>query len=228
MGGHHKREQQNGNQNMGFGQQNNGMQGGEAGAQGAAFQGFMGGMQGQGFAPFGGAQQEQGMNMQNGFMNQGGAQNMQHMGAMQQPTSPYGQTQFQNPYYQTQQAQYTPTGGQQTQGGYQYSRQGYSQNPYYQTQGYTSGQNKSSIFSSYLPKGGFNIFGETPSDKLLRGLLIGGAAAYILTNENAQKAIIKAGVKLYGALAGGLEEFKEKIMDAKAEMEAEKTQEEEL
>jgi len=84
---------------------------------------------------------------------------------------------------------------------------GATANPYYQ---------------NYAPKSGFNIFGDTPSDKLLRGLLIGGAAAYILTNENAQKAIIKTGVKLFGALAGGVEEFKEKIMDAKAELEAQK------
>ncbi len=85
------------------------------------------------------------------------------------------------------------------------------QNPYY-------GQ----YAQSYVPKTSLNIFGETPSDKLLRGLLIGGVAAYILTNESAQKAIIKTGVKLFGSLAGGIEEFKEKIMDAKAELEAEK------
>lgn len=96
--------------------------------------------------------------------------------------------------------------------------QNMGQNPYYgqnMGQNYGYGQN-----SSFLPK--ISLFGETPSDKLLRGLLIGGAAAYILTNENAQKAIIKTGVKLFGALAGGVEEFKEKIMDAKAEIEAEK------
>lgn len=55
----------------------------------------------------------------------------------------------------------------------------------------------------------------------MRGLLIGGAAAYLLTNEKAQKAVIKAGVKVFGTLAGGVEEFKEKIMDVKAEIEAE-------
>lgn len=85
--------------------------------------------------------------------------------------------------------------------------QNMGQNPYY-------GQN-----SVVAPK--ISLFGETPSDKFLRGLLIGGAAAYILTNENAQKAIIKTGIKLFGSLAGGVEEFKEKIMDAKAELEAE-------
>lgn len=95
--------------------------------------------------------------------------------------------------------------------------QNMGQNPYYgQNQGQNFGYQQNSTF---LPK--INLFGETPSDKFLRGLLIGGAAAYILTNENAQKAIIKTGVKLFSALAGGVEEFKEKIMDAKAEIEAE-------
>lgn len=96
-------------------------------------------------------------------------------------------------------------------------------NPYYQENYYYQS-------NPYMPspKSSFNIFGETPSDKLLRGLLIGGAAAYILTNENAQKAIIKTGVKLFETLAGGVEEFKEKIMDAKAELEAEKEEEAEL
>ena len=92
------------------------------------------------------------------------------------------------------------------------------QNPYCKPQ--------DSTFGDFLPKGGFNIFGDSPSDKLLRGILIGGVAAYLLTNENAQKTFIKTGVRLYGALAGGLEEFKEKIMDAKAELETEKAEEE--
>ncbi|HRF57429.1 MAG TPA: YtxH domain-containing protein [Campylobacterales bacterium] len=93
-------------------------------------------------------------------------------------------------------------------------------NPYYQ-------ENYQYQSNPYMPspKSSFNIFGDTPSDKLLRGLLIGGAAAYILTNEDAQKAIIKTGVKLFETLAGGVEEFKEKIMDAKAELEAEKEEE---
>lgn len=94
--------------------------------------------------------------------------------------------------------------------------QNIGQNPYY-GQNYGYAQN-----SSILPR--MSIFGETPSDKFLRGLLIGGAAAYILTSESAQKAIIKTGVKIFGSLAGGVEEFKEKIMDAKAELEAEETE----
>ena len=110
----------------------------------------------------------------------------------------------QNPYYGQNQS---GMGMGQPQLGGMYAGQQMQQNPYYR---------------QYAPKAGFNIFGETPSDKLLRGLLIGGAAAYILTNDSAQKAIIKTGVKLFGALAGGVEEFKEKIMDAKAELEAEK------
>lgn len=88
-------------------------------------------------------------------------------------------------------------------------------NPYY-NQNTNATLNQTSLFDS-------TIFGVTPSDKFLRGLLLGGAAAYILTNENAQKAIIKTGIKLFGSLAGGVEEFKEKIVDAKAELEAKAT-----
>lgn len=59
------------------------------------------------------------------------------------------------------------------------------------------------------------------NNKFLIGLAVGGAAAWLLTNENAQKTIIKTGVKLFSKIGGGVEELKEKIMDAKAEIEAE-------
>lgn len=123
-----------------------------------------------------------------------------------------GQNTGQNPYYGNNAANGQFTGD--------YQAQGSVQNPYYgqpygqQQYGQNFSQNQ-----SIFPK--INLFGETPSDRFLRGLLIGGAAAYLLTNERAQKAVIKAGVKVFGTLAGGVEEFKEKIMDVKAEIEAE-------
>lgn len=152
-------------------------------------------------------------------MNQYGNQNQdramgQQQGMMGIGQMNMGQQMRQNPYYGQNQSGMGQGMGQmgmgQSQLGGMYAGQQMGQNPYY---------------GQYAPKAGFNVFGETPSDKLLRGLLIGGAAAYILTNESAQKAIIKTGVKLFGALAGGVEEFKEKIMDAKAELEAQKEEE---
>jgi hypothetical protein len=59
------------------------------------------------------------------------------------------------------------------------------------------------------------------NNKFLVGLAVGGAVAWVLTNENTQKTIIKTGMKLFSKIGGGVEEFKEKIMDAKAEIEAE-------
>lgn len=103
-----------------------------------------------------------------------------------------------NPYY---------TNGANTQNGNPYYA---NQNPYYNQAGGQSVPHSHSL-TSWL--------GQTSSDRFIRGLIIGAAATYILTNEKAQKAIIKTGMKLYGAVAGGVEEIKEKIMDAKAELE---------
>lgn len=69
-----------------------------------------------------------------------------------------------------------------------------------------------------------SILGTTPNERFFRGLIIGAAATYLLTNESAQKAIIKTGMKLYETVVGGVEEMKEKIMDAQAEYEAQKSE----
>lgn len=96
-------------------------------------------------------------------------------------------------------------------------------NPYYKVDsGFENSADINSIQNS-TPRADIEriVFGETPNEKFFRGLLIGAIATYVMTNESAQKAIVKTGMKLYGAVAGGVEEFKEKIMDAKAEMEEE-------
>lgn len=146
--------------------------------------------------------------MANGQPQNTMAQGMQNNPMMQQNAMNMQQPPMGNPYMQMQgnPMMQNPMG----QGGMNpYMAQN---NPYFQGQN-NPYMNTQSSWTSWL--------GDTPSDKFLRGLLIGGAAAYILTNEHVQKAIIKAGLKVYGALAGGVEEFKEKIMDVKAEMEAE-------
>ncbi|KAA6187042.1 hypothetical protein F2Q65_03935 [Thiohalocapsa marina] len=67
---------------------------------------------------------------------------------------------------------------------------------------------------------------QTPSvlgftnDRFLKGLLIGAAAAYLLTNEDVQRTAIKGAVKLWSTVQGGVEEAKERFRDAEAEVHA--------
>lgn len=61
------------------------------------------------------------------------------------------------------------------------------------------------------------IFGAGNSGDFLKGALIGAAATYILTNENAQRAIFKGFAKISTLFECGLEELKERYEDAKAE-----------
>ncbi|CAO3453697.1 hypothetical protein [Azospirillum argentinense] len=59
------------------------------------------------------------------------------------------------------------------------------------------------------------------SEQFLVGLLVGAAAAYVLSDEELRGKIVKSGLKLYGNLAGGLAEMKEQMADLQAELEAE-------
>lgn len=77
--------------------------------------------------------------------------------------------------------------------------------------------------------------GETPTNTLsdqlssfntndfLKGALIGAVATYLLTNEKAQKAIFKTVAKGTKLFQTGVEEMKERMEDAKAELEANKS-----
>jgi len=58
------------------------------------------------------------------------------------------------------------------------------------------------------------------NDRFLKGLLIGAAATYILTNESVQRTAIKGVVKAWSLVQGGLEEAKERFHDAEAELHA--------
>lgn len=59
------------------------------------------------------------------------------------------------------------------------------------------------------------------SDRFLKGVLFGAAAAYLMTNESVQRAVVKTAVKTWGLLQGGVAEVKERFEDAKAEVGAE-------
>ncbi|MDR1450770.1 MAG: YtxH domain-containing protein [Helicobacteraceae bacterium] len=62
------------------------------------------------------------------------------------------------------------------------------------------------------------IFGGSSKEQFIKGALIGGAAAYLLTNEAAQKALFKAAVRFGAAGARAFGEMKDRFEDAKAEL----------
>jgi hypothetical protein len=64
-----------------------------------------------------------------------------------------------------------------------------------------------------------SLFGLT-NERFLKGLLVGAAAAYLLTNDSVQRNAIKAVVKVWSVLQGGVEEIKERFHDAEAELRA--------
>lgn len=92
--------------------------------------------------------------------------------------------------------------------GMHYGSHAYANNPYIRN------EHKSTLSDIVL--------GKTATDRFIRGLAIGALATYLLTNENAQKAVAKGSVKLYEGVVGGFEELKEKFMDAKADYESSK------
>jgi len=67
-----------------------------------------------------------------------------------------------------------------------------------------------------------NILGNINTNDFIKGALIGAVATYILTNESAQKAIFKTIAKGSEMFQAGIEEMKERMEDAKAEIEAKK------
>jgi len=52
----------------------------------------------------------------------------------------------------------------------------------------------------------------------VKGLLLGAAAVYLLTNPRVQRAVVKSAVAMWTTVQGGVEEVKEQIQDIKAEM----------
>jgi len=75
------------------------------------------------------------------------------------------------------------------------------------------------------PSAQYQYQSQTPflnfsNERFLKGLLIGAAAAYLLTNESVQRSAIKGVVKVWSMLQGGVEEIKERFHDAEAEIRA--------
>lgn len=67
-----------------------------------------------------------------------------------------------------------------------------------------------------------SLFDSFDTSNFLKGAAIGAIAAYLLTNEDAQKKIFKTFAKGTEMFQAGIEEMKERFEDAKAEMDAER------
>lgn len=104
-----------------------------------------------------------------------------------------------------------PAMGAMGQGGHQPAM--YPQGGYAQGMGYP-------MYAPNYPQQSSSLLGFA-NDRFLKGLLIGAAAAYLLTNENVQRTAIKGAVKAWSLLQGGVEELKERFHDAEAEIRAE-------
>ncbi len=68
--------------------------------------------------------------------------------------------------------------------------------------------------------GGLNWHQHPSADSLIKGLAIGAGAAYLLTNETAQRTILRSAVQAWALLQNGIEELKERLQDAEAEVAA--------
>ncbi|MCD4758409.1 MAG: YtxH domain-containing protein [Arcobacteraceae bacterium] len=88
------------------------------------------------------------------------------------------------------------------------------QNPYYNTNPINTQTNPQATTMD-------SLLGSFDTTNFLKGALIGAVGAYLLTNENAQKTIFKTFAKGADMFGAGIEELKERMEDAKAELEAE-------
>jgi len=78
------------------------------------------------------------------------------------------------------------------------------------------------INDTYEAQTNSSLLGTFDTNQFLIGALVGVAGAYLLTNENAQKAIFKTIAKGSSMIGAGIEEMKERYEDAQAELEAER------
>jgi len=65
-----------------------------------------------------------------------------------------------------------------------------------------------------------NLHRHPGADSLVKGIVVGAGVAYLLTNERAQRTVLRTAVHLWKTLQGGVEEWKERLRDAEAEAEA--------
>lgn len=103
---------------------------------------------------------------------------------------------------------------------------GYAQNPAGSGNGFQNGAfpnagAQSGSHSAWQSLGLSGLFGgNRQTEQFILGLLLGGAAAYVLGDPEKRAQLIRMGMKLYAGVAGSFEEFKEQIADLKAEVAA--------
>lgn len=95
-----------------------------------------------------------------------------------------------------------------------------AQNPNFQSYGQ---KHRDDNFQNSMQNNTQNFLGNlldsnNSKQDFLKGALIGAVATFILTNENAQKAIFKGFAKVSSLFESGIEELKERYEDAKAEI----------
>jgi hypothetical protein len=73
----------------------------------------------------------------------------------------------------------------------------------------------------FAPQAFFNPHPHPTADSLVKGVLVGAAAAYLLSNQTAQRVILRTAVQAWAAVRGGVEELKERFHDVEAEVAAE-------
>lgn len=72
------------------------------------------------------------------------------------------------------------------------------------------------------PQSLLNWLGTGQKEQFLLGLVVGAGAAWLLSDENLRRKILKAGLDTYTNMVGGMEELKEQIADLQAELDAER------
>ncbi|MCG8425900.1 MAG: hypothetical protein MI754_00925 [Chromatiales bacterium] len=99
---------------------------------------------------------------------------------------------------------------------YGYPQQGYNYNA-----GVYPPQNMAPPMGQQVPQQApSSSFFNFTSSSFVKGAVIGAVTAYVLTNENVQQGAIKAAVKGWAMVQGGVEEMKERFRDAEAELHA--------
>ena len=73
--------------------------------------------------------------------------------------------------------------------------------------------------------GGLGLHHLLHDPRFRNGAITGAALVYVLTNESAQRTLVRGAVKAWSAVEGVVEEFKERVRDARAEIQAEQSKE---
>ena len=90
-------------------------------------------------------------------------------------------------------------------------------NPYIGSEPVNEAKNEIGMLPNTNPE---HLFGAFNTKQFVVGALIGAVGAYLLTNEKAQKNLLKTIAKGTDMFQAGIEEMKERFEDAKAELAA--------